>query len=543
MKNRFKLLMIIFLGFIYSCRTEKNFNILDFGAVRDGKTLNTAAIQKAIDECSKKGGRVVIPKGVYLSGTLYMKSNVELHIEEGAILKGSASFKDYPDNKVTYKNAFTHFEDGKLYANKAFIFAENVSNISFTGKGTINGSGDSPEFNLGNDDTSISRSRPCMLLIIDSKHIKLNDLTLENSAYWLQNYLGCEFLELKGLKIYNQSNYNQDGMDIDAKHVLVEGCTLDVDDDGICFKSHDPKRIVEDVVVRNCKISSNCNAIKFGTKSMAGLKNVSISNCNIQKASADPIRHWQKTLKFIDQPITVISGIALEAVDGGIIDSISIFNITMKDVQTPLFIVLGNRGNKPMGDKNFYNTSAGNTAQQAVGKISNIQLKNIKATSHSKMASSITAFPGHYIENITLDNIAFNIMGAGTQQEAITPLIENPGAYPENRMYGLAYPASGFFIRHVKNLSLNHIKLSVRKPDYRSSIILDDVLGVNISNVNLPVPEGNTAAIGLKNSKNIKVINPVFKSENQPLIQLDGTAEPEIAIAGFKKYKGWLTSL
>jgi polygalacturonase len=518
----------------------QTYNIKDFGAVADGKTINTKAIQAAIDKCAQTGGQVIIPEGTFVSGTLQLKSKVHMLIKEGGVLKGSPYFKDYPDNPVQYQNSFTYSVDGKPHANKAFLFAEGVDDISITGKGTINGSGDSPEFNLGNDDTPASRLRPCMLLIVNSKHISVQNLTLTNSAYWLQNYLGCEYLTLKDLTIYNQSNYNQDAMDIDARHVLITGCKIDADDDGICLKSHSKNFVVEDVTVRNCTIASNCNAIKFGTASKGGFKNINISNCTIQKASADHIRQWQKNLQFIGQPVTVISGIAIESVDGGVIDRVNISDIKMRDVQTPIFIVLGNRGNKQAGDKSFYSTGTGKVNIQNAGSIRNIIIKNIEAISYSKMSSSITAFPGVYVENISLTDVNLNSMGNGTLTEANTPLIENPAAYPENRMYGQVYPSSGFFIRHVRNISLNNVKFTLRNADYRPCVILDDVLKADIKQVNLPITAGKMAAIKIISSKSIAINHAKINSIKMPLVQLSGTAISQLKVTGFKKYKGWL---
>lgn len=509
--------LIIYSNIAFSAQV---FNIKDFGAIGDGLTINTIAIQKAIDKCFEVGGKVIIPAGTFVTGTIYMKSNVNLHIEESGVLKGSPFFKDYPNNEVVYKNIFTHKQDGGLYANKALIFAENVYNISFTGVGTIDGSGDSKEFQLGNDNTSEkSRSRPCMLLIIDSKRIKVSDLNLRNSAYWLQNYLGCENLQLKRLKIFNHSNYNQDGMDIDAKNVLIEDCVIDVDDDGICFKSHDRNRIVENIIVRNCIISSNCNAIKFGTASLGGLRNVSIKNCTIKKASADHIRKWQKNLKFIELPVTVISGIALESVDGGVIEKIRISNIKMTDVQTPIFIVLGNRGRKQVDD---------NVTQ--IGKIEDLSIRNIWATSHSKMSSSITAYPGQYVKNVKLKNIFISSMGKGTASEAELVLPENSRAYPENRMYGMVYPASGLFVRHVNNLSVKNLRLETRSADLRSSIVLDDVENIKFKNLKSPLLPLNQALVKIVNAKNVSFKKFIHSPESPHFVKLINTEEAEVKV-------------
>jgi polygalacturonase len=506
------------------------YNVQDFGAVGDGKTINTKAIQSAIDQCSKTGGRVVIPIGSFLSGTLHLKSGIEIHIEEGGVLKGSPFFKDYPVNTVGYKNAFTHSFNGKISTSRAFIFAEGVHDISLTGKGSVNGNGDSPEFNLGNDGESPqSRQRPCMLLIINCRNVKVYDLFLTNSAYWTENYIGCDGLHLKGLKIFNHTNYNQDGIDIDSRNVLIENCEIDVDDDGICFKNHERKNIVENVVVSNCKIASNCSAIKFGTMSIGGLKNVSISDCSISKASVDHIRHWQQSLKFIEEPVTVLAGIAIESVDGAIVDKVTISDITMKDVQTPIFIVLGNRSRRPVGDSSY-----------RPGQIKNVLIKNVTATSHSKMASSITGYPGNYIENVTLENVVLDNMGKGTEEEATVSLPENERAYPENRMYGQVYPCSGLYVRHAKGIRLNQIELSVRNEDYRPEIVLEDVKGIKIMGIKTEAPAGNSATIRIIKSKGILIDKPVFASKSSPFIELIKTEEKELKVNEFTTYTGWM---
>ncbi|MCC8155074.1 MAG: hypothetical protein LIP01_13295 [Tannerellaceae bacterium] len=220
MKTLLYSILFVCLAGLLSCSGQKEYNILDYQATGDGATLNTAYIQKAIDECHQNGGgKVIIPKGTFLTGTLYMKDNTHLYLEEGAILKGSDSFDDYPDNAVHYVNSFS-YPNGKLFENKALIFAEGVRNISITGKGMIDGNGDSPTFRLGNDDTPQSRKHPCMLLFVQCNRINIHDLTLVNSAYWLQNYLGCDTVHLKGLTIFNHSNFNQDATDIDSSNVF-----------------------------------------------------------------------------------------------------------------------------------------------------------------------------------------------------------------------------------------------------------------------------------------------------------------------------------
>jgi polygalacturonase len=498
--------MAVFFGTFSLFAQKQELNVSDYGAIGDGKTINTSAIQCTIDLCNRNGGgKVIVPEGIFVSGTLYLKDNVNLYIEACSVLKGSSSFKDYPDNNVKYTNSFSH-PPGMKFGNKALIFGEGLRNIAVTGEGVVDGSGDSPEFQLGNDNTPASRNRPSVICLLKCNNVRVEGLRMQNSAYWMQNYIGCDTLTLRNLNIYNHSNYNQDAMDIDASNVLVENCIIDADDDGVCLKSHNADRVVENIVVRNCTIASNCNVVKFGTKSDGGFRNVKISNCIIHKASADHIRHWQANLKFIELPTTVISGFAFEAVDGGIIENIEVSDVAMTDVQTPVFVILGRRNKSQAGDSTFYGGNKPLDKSLKTGYARNLTFRNITATSHSKMAGSITAAAGSYVENVCFENVKISSMGKGTVEEAAINLAEYTGAYPENRMYGQVYPASGFFFRNVKNLSLENVELSVRNEDFRPAIVFDNVFQATVINLKSDAPAGNREAVEWRNTDDNEVV-------------------------------------
>ncbi|SEN91261.1 Rhamnogalacturonyl hydrolase YesR [bacterium A37T11] len=483
---------------IYQLHIGPQYDIRDFGAVGDGQQINTRAIQAAIDSSSRHGGSVLIPKGTFLSGTLYLPSYTHIEIAEGGILKGSPYFKDYPVNQVAYKNGFVNNFNGKVVMTRALLFAEGSDHIRIYGKGTVDGHGDAAEFQLGNDGESAhSKERPCALLLINCKDISVQDLFMTNPAYWLQNYIGCDGLHLKGLRIYNHTNYNQDGMDIDARNVLVEDCHIDVDDDGICFKSQERAHVVQHVLVRNCDIGTNCNGIKFGTTSIGGLEDVQVMDCTIHKASEDRIRNWQKNLQFIDQPVTVLSGIALESVDGAIVDGIDFNRIHLRDVQTPIFIVISDRNRQ----------SVDNPVTYRKGAIRNIRIRNVDAVGHSKMPSSITGFPGCRVENVSLEHISLNEMGTGTSEDARLVLPESKSGYPENRMYGLVYPASGLYVRHVQNIHIMDMEIQLRNMDARPVVVLEDVHTAFLDQLKLPVPQGGTPKIRVSESTYIHGVN------------------------------------
>lgn len=523
MKNyTLRLLNLVLLVGLFTTAWAKptDYLITRFGAKADGKTLNTVAIQRAIDACNRTGGRVVIPNGTFVSGTLYLKSNVNLHLLPGAVLLGVADLTAYPAHTVRFVSAFSHTKDGRSRPNHALLFAEGEHDIAITGTGTIDGNGKAPAFQLGDDwKSKASGDRPVTILLIDCRTIRVTDVHLRDSAYWLQHYLGCENVTIQRITVYNHANFNTDGIDIDSRNVLIEDCRIDCDDDGICLKSHSRARPCENVTVRNCTVASNCNAIKFGTAGFGGFKNVTISNCRIQRASEDQIRHWQQNLPFIGKPVTGIAGLALEIVDGGVLDNVTISDIQMTDVQTPIFVVLGNRGGLMPGE-----------TQAPVGQLKNLRIRNVMAEGQSKMTSSITAFPGHYVENVELNYITLSNMGTGTAEEATKPLKENPKSYPENRMYGSVYPASGLFVRHVKGLTLQNVTLRNRQPDARPALILDDVEDATITGLQADAPTGDQTVVKVTNSRQVRLQKPDVMGTFASLLDASDTSNRDVSL-------------
>lgn len=496
-----------------------DYNILTFGAKADGKTLNTKAIQAAIDKCSAQhGGRVIVPTGVFMSGTIVLKNDVTLYLMEGAEIKASPEAKDYPD-QIT--------PEGKKVT-WAVIVAINANRISLAGPGTINGNGAAPAFQLGDDTAPGYKGvRPNIITMVGCKDIEILNVHLLNSPHWMETYVRCENLHMKGVQIYNHSNLNNDGIDIDSKNVLIEDCNIDSDDDGICLKSDDPKIPCENVTIRNCTVASNCNAMKFGTGSKSGFKNINISNITIHKASQDLFRHWIKGIKFLDQPVTVLSGIAIENVDGGYTDNVVINNVNMEDIQTPIFIRFGNRGSLRYKGTEPY----------VPGHLRNVIISNITAVSHSKITSSITGFPGYDVENVQLNNIKISTLGNGTADEANIKPAENATAYPENRMFGAVLPASGFYIRHVKGISLNNITLQTRNNDERPNIIMDDVKDAQISLLNTEDQPINNSTLKLINCQALLWLHPQVKNSPLPILMIDGDKTSGINIVGLNGNK------
>lgn len=451
----------------------RDFSILDFGARMSDMHSSTQAIQQAIDRCSASGGgRVVVPAGTFRIGTLILRDDVELHLCRGAVLLGSDRIEDYPFLDVRFRTRFT---DKSYYTGRrevlryrALLFAEGVRNVSLTGYGQVDGNGGAEAFRLGNDAGSqASLERPVLILMVDCREVRLRQIELLNSAYWMQCYLACDGVTLSGVTVRNHCNFNNDGIDIDSKNVLVENCEFDTDDDAICFKSHDPDRWCENVVVRNCTVRTNCNGIKLGTGSLGGFRNIRIENICFRAASADRIRGWQRIVDHVEIPNTMLAGLAVENVDGGVSENIEAVNLHMENVQTPIFIKLGNRMSRLLSDE--------------PAALRNICIANVRATSYSRMCSSITGWPGRAVENVTLTNIRISTTGGTLASEFPVTVPECEGDYPENRMFGFMLPASGLWARHVTGLVVENAEFGVRNPDARPDVVLQDVSGAELS--------------------------------------------------------------
>jgi len=250
------------------------YNIKQFGAVSDTSLLCTKAIQDAIDKCSSDGGgKVVIPAGHYKTGTIILKSHVNLYLEQGAILWGSTNLKDYIKIKPDFVSLRTQDATVQL------IYAENASNISISGQGIIDGQGKVFK-KLSMNDEGITR--PHLLRFITCNYINVEGVFFRNSGCWMQHYLACDYLMIRNVRVLNRNNYNNDALDLDGcRNVTVSDFVSDTDDDGITIKSTS-LRISENIVISNCIVSSRCNGIKCGTESSGGFRNIAITNCVVK---------------------------------------------------------------------------------------------------------------------------------------------------------------------------------------------------------------------------------------------------------------------
>jgi polygalacturonase len=440
---------------------EVIYDVRDYGAKADGKTLCTVAIQKAIDECSKAGGGTVyLPPGTFLSGTIYFKTGVTLKLAAGCTLLGSAELKDYP---LTVP-ALRSYTDN--YTDKSLIYGENVERIGIVGDGVIDGQGASFK--------GPYKVRPYMIRFIECRNVTVKDVTIRNSPMWVQHFMACDDVRITGITVRSNVNANNDGIDIDScRRVIISDCNIDSGDDAIVLKSTSA-RVCADVVITNCVLSTRCNALKMGTESNGGFQNIAITNCVIYD--------------------TRLAGVALEIVDGGTMDRVVVSNITMNGVGAPIFLRLGNRARPFKTDMET----------PGMGAMRNITISNIEATRANPTGCAISGLPNAAIENVTLSNIRLSFEGGGTKADAARAIPEMPTDYPEYRMFG-KLSAYGFYCRHVKGLKLLNVQLQLAKPDQRHAVVLEDVEDALVDCLDAPVSLDAETMIQLAGVKKVLI--------------------------------------
>ena len=468
-------LLTIFLLFVFSTSlVSQDYKASLFGIESNGTTLNTTSIQKGIDYISENGGgRLVFYVGRYLTGTIHLKSNVTIQLEEGAILVGSTNPFDYE----------------KIGSWQALIFAHDQENIGITGKGVIDGQG----YRVANNILSMVHKgiikdpqnliydrpresiRPQNIYFKGCRNVTIQGIILKDPGCWNQQYDQCKNVLIDGITVDSKSYWNNDGVDIvDCDSVIVRNSYFDAADDGICLKSHSDAFVCQDVFIYNNTVRTSANGIKFGTASRGGFRNIKIVNNLVYD--------------------TYRSAITFAAVDGGFVENIIVDSLRSINTGNVIFLRIGER---IAGKK---------------GKINNITISNVYATVPATKAdagysyegpvedlprnispASIVGAPDVAITNITLRNIEIHYPGGGDplyarlgldELDKVPELLAN---YPEFSMFK-ELPAWGFYIRHASGITFDNVTLIADKEDYRTAIVLDDVHGAKFKSLTVKEP-------------------------------------------------------
>ncbi len=446
------------------------------GIVGDGLTLNTMAIQKAIDRVAKKGGRLVFAPGTYLTGSIILRSNVEIHLEEGAVLFGSSNPDDYLPLDIDSQGDDTRHDNSRL----ALILAHQANNIALTGKGTIDGNGlqlalniDSlhhagvkidPHYNMKRHRPA-ETARPKLLYMAHCENVCVEGLHLRNSACWGLSFDQCRKLKLLYLDILNRAYWNNDGIDLtDCHQADIRHCRINSADDGVCLKSYHVDDECRDIVISDCDIVSSASAVKFGTASWGGFRRVTIDSIRVKD--------------------TFRSAIAIESVDGAVIDSISVSHIHAVNTGNPIFIRLGHRAGRQPGSISHVTISDFHAEVPFGRPDEDYDLRGPEVDFfHNPFPSVISGIPGHRISHLTIRRADITYPGRASKGMAYVPLNrvneipENIDKYPEFTMFG-ELPAWGFFIRHAEDVILEDVNIRTEKPDYRPPYVMVDVVGL-----------------------------------------------------------------
>lgn len=447
-----------------SCRT---FDAHSYGAKGDGKTLDTEALQKTIDACHDAGGgRVYLHNGTFLSGTIFLKSHVTLYIEIGATLSGSSRPEDYPVTPTRYPSV-----SGAYQLDRTLLYAEGAEDLSIMGDGSINGQGDNLE--------PMPRPRPHIIHFRGCNRVKVRDVHLCNSAFWVQKYQSCNDLLIEGITVQTRENKdieqprfidvpggrNTDGCNIvDCRNVRIANCNINSGDDGIVFKSFSQQEGCSNITVTNCVITTNASGIKIGTESAGKFRDITVNNCAIYDTRG--------------------AAIGLMTVDGAIIEQILVSGITLRNIKgTAIFLRSGNRGKVyRKGD-----------TPQGKGQLKNILISNVYGTEIERYGCSITGLSDACAENIVLNNINLSFTGRkepllfeGYPGREVPQLHKDSvpelaNIYPRGEMFG-KLPAYGFYVRHVRGITFNNICLRAASEEQRPPLLTDDVEELYINN-------------------------------------------------------------
>lgn len=495
-----RLILYLFLSVSLNNLCASGFySATDYGIKRDGQTVNTKAINAAIEEIAAKGGGTLFfPAGDYLTCTITLKSNITLYLDNGATIIAAKGTQE-DGYGLPEQPLISPYQDfGHSHWSNSLIYGRDLVNVAIIGQGTIWGRHLVPAFDQNNKNLSEKYFRSAgdkAIGLVNCKGVTIKDISIIKGGWFALLTTGVDNLTLDNIKV----DTNRDGFDIDCcQNVRLSNCSFNVPkDDAIVLKSSYAlgyNRSTENIMITNCHVSAkfgsvfrgdsiltntrDLGGIKFGTESNGGFKNITVSNCTLDSSV----------------------GILIESVDGAQVENITFSNIVMRDVnKTPLFIRTCARMRAPQGS--------------SIGYCRRILFNNIVAYNVKRYGDKgklmacpamIMGIPGSPVEDVELSNIKFYFNTSGTKEMITKPVGEQLKDYPDPGMWGGNMPAYGFYIRHAKNIRLSNVSLFCDGKEERPALFIDDVQNISLNNMEIQ-KNTETPFIILKNIKDFKL--------------------------------------
>lgn len=481
----YKCVLILFVGMIQSQTMVK---ITDFGAKGDSTTLNTLAIQKAIDAVNEAGGgTVVVPSGVFKTGTLQIKSNVTLEVNGKILGTEDTSSLNYPQIDPGYESFCTRPD---LYPKKVLLYAKEANNVALTGMGTIDGNGMHNNLRLGDDlDKRMKaingiRFIRCKNVTIKGKSAK-EMLTVTNTGHWAVNPMNCDSVHIQYLKVKEYGGITPDGLPItDSRNVLVEDSYISSDDEACTLKSGSPHITVRDITLKRCILESGVASNKFGSpQSFGPFKNIKIIGCTYQRVPGNiGITYKGYSEGFL---FGVVNG-------GGSMDSVLVEDGIIDGYKSPFSLYIGNIQSGYWAE--WWN---GRSAPKTYGTMKNITIRNVSYKNPDNYGVLIEGRSGSEIENLVMENVYLPSSGNGPNKDIPS---EQTSSYPTStRIYGHV-PAYGFFLRNAKGVKMKNVWTWTLASDPRECWIQEKVTEFDQSGLNCgKVPTNYVPAVSFDN--------------------------------------------